>query len=252
MLQTLHIAYFSPTGGTKRAALCLGRMLARETRATDLSMQSSAPVFTADDAVLFAAPVFGGRIPSYALQRLQQCEGNGAAAITAVVYGNRAYDDALLELTDSLKRLGFRIAASAALIAEHSMLRTLATGRPDAQDQSDYREFAEKIAAKLCNEALDEPVVPGKRPYAPWTAPPMTPAASADCTRCGLCAASCPTGAIPQENPQTTDRARCMLCMRCVAICPQQARALPPTAQAMLQQKLSPLKNIRRANELFL
>lgn len=254
MLQHLQIAYFSPTGGTKRAALCLGRALAAQAHEIDLSLPGDAArAFGPDDLVLFAAPVYGGRIPAYILEKLRACQGNGAAAIAAAVYGNRAYDDALLELSDTLKARGFRMLAAATLVAEHSIVRALASGRPDERDCLDYRDFAGKIAAKLSGAPFSaEPNIPGKRPYVQWTAPPVTPAATDACARCGLCAAKCPTGAIARENLQTADPAKCLRCMRCVSICPRQARTMPPAALAASDAKLAPFKNVRRANELFL
>lgn len=254
MLQTLYAAYFSPTGGTKRAALCLGQALAAEAREIDLSAPApEKQTFGSDDVALFAAPVFGGRIPAYIVEKIQACQGNGAAAVAVAVYGNRAYDDALLELSDTLQSRGFHVLACAALVAEHSIVRAVAAGRPDAQDQADCRSFAAKILAKLRGAASDAaPQVPGNRPYRQWTPSPLVPAASDACTRCGRCAAQCPTGAIPREAPQTTLPALCMRCMRCVSICPQHARALPPQAQALSEAKLAPCKDVRRANELFL
>ena len=82
-------------------------------------------------------PVFGGRIPGYAAEKLTYLKGGGAVALTAAVYGNRAFEDALLELDDCLKAQGFRIGAGTALLAEHSMVRDVAAGRPDNQDRKD-------------------------------------------------------------------------------------------------------------------
>lgn len=254
MLHTLYVVHFSPTGGTKRAALCLGQVLATQVREIDLSLPApEKQAFGANDIVLFAMPVFGGRIPTYILEKIQACQGSSTVAIAVAVYGNRAYDDALLELSDALKTQGFRVPVCAALVAEHSIVRTVAAGRPDAQDQADCRMFAAKILAKLHGEAPNaEPQVPGNRPYHQWTPSPLVPAASEACTRCGLCAVKCPTGAIPREAPETTLPPLCMRCMRCVSICPQRARALPPQAQALSEAKLAPCIDIRRANELFL
>ena len=56
---------------------------------------------------VIAVPVYGGRVAATALQRLQRLKGNGSSAILVVVYGNRDYEDALLELRDTTVQLGF-------------------------------------------------------------------------------------------------------------------------------------------------
>ena len=148
--------------------------------------------------------------------------------------------------------LGFKIGASAALLAEHSMAREVAAGRPDKKDEEDARGFAGKILEKLAGDGWQEPEVPGDRPYRSWKQMPVVPLADDTCITCGLCAEQCPTGAIPADAPGTTDPGTCMLCMRCIAVCPVHARSLPAQARAMLEQKLAPVKAVRRENELFL
>lgn len=245
--------YFSPTGGTKKAALALASKLAQQVQEIILPVRDSREYsFGPEDIVLFAFPVFGGRLPSLAAEQLKRFHGNGAAAITAAVYGNRAFEDALVELNDSLAEQGFWTAASAAMIAEHSMWRELASGRPDAQDDIQTGHFAEKILEKFRQPRGKAVSVPGNHPYKDWAPMPVVPAVSDCCVRCGLCASQCPVSAIPAAQPYTTDPAKCILCMRCAAVCPQQARSLPPQAAAMIQEKLSPLKGIRKENELFL
>ena len=88
--------------------------------------------------------------------------------------------------------------------------------------------------------------------YRDWKQMPVIPLTNASCISCGLCAARCPVQAIPVSNPSSTDQARCILCMRCISVCPVKARSLPEQACAMLEQKLSPVRDIRRENELFL
>ena len=172
--------------------------------------------------------------------------------MTAAVYGNRAFEDALLELDDCLKAQGFRIGAGTALLAEHSMVRDVAAGRPDGRDQKEMADFAAKILEKLDGDGWQEPQVPGNRPYRDWKQMPGIPLTNASCISCGLCAARCPVQAIPASNPSSTDQSRCILCMRCISVCPVKARSLPEQACAMLEQKLSPVRDIRRENELFL
>lgn len=200
--------------------------------------------FAADDIIVIAVPVFGGRVPAFALQQLTALHGQNTSAIAVAAYGNRAYEDALLELSDSLTSQAFRVIAAAAVLSEHSMLRSVAAGRPDADDLAQLTDFAKKISAKPLTEAPALTNIPGNRPYKDWQPMPVVPQVSDSCIRCGLCSATCPTQAIPSGQPHTTDPQKCILCLRCTTICPQQARSLPQQAQALIAQKLAPIKDI--------
>lgn len=247
-------AYFSPTGSTKKAALALTSALADPDGFTeiDLSLPALAQyTFAANDIIVVAVPVFGGRVPAFALQQLTALHGQNTSAIAVAAYGNRAYEDALLELSDSLTSQSFRVIAAAAVLSEHSMLRSIAAGRPDADDLAQLTDFAKKISAKPLTEAPALTNIPGNRPYKDWQPMPVVPQVSDSCIRCGLCSATCPTQAIPSGQPHTTDPQKCILCLRCTTICPQQARSLPQQAQALIAQKLAPIKDIYKNNEFF-
>ena len=222
----IYTAYFSPTGGTKKAALALTSALADTDGFTeiDLSLPALAQyTFAADDIIVIAVPVFGGRVPAFALQ----------------------------QLSDSLTSQSFRVIAAAAVLSEHSMLRSVAAGRPDADDLAQLTDFAKKISAKPLTEAPALTNIPGNRPYKDWQPMPVVPQVSDSCIRCGICSATCPTQAIPSGQPHTTDPQKCILCLRCTTICPQQARSLPQQAQALIAQKLAPIKDIYKNNEFF-
>ena len=172
-----------------------------------------------------------------------------------VVYGNRDYDDALLELRDTVIKQGFIPIAGGAFIAEHSIFRAVASGRPDAADISAINDFTEKAWNKLAGledisgETL---TVKGKTPYIVYNGVPFKPAAGNDCIKCGRCADNCPAGAIPADRPNHTDEKQCITCMRCIKICPQRARKLPD----MVYTELAPLFvekcTPRREAEIFL
>lgn len=167
----IYTAYFSPTGGTKKAALALTSALADTDGFTeiDLSLPALAQyTFAADDIIVIAVPVFGGRVPAFALQQLTALHGQNTSAIAVAAYGNRAYEDALLELSDSLTSQSFRVIAAAAVLSEHSMLRSVAAGRPDADDLAQLTDFAKKISAKPLTEAPALTNIPGNRPYKDW------------------------------------------------------------------------------------
>lgn len=105
---------------------------------TDLTLDEDlTPIEIRDALTVIAVPVYGGRVAPVALQRLKRLRGINAPAILITVYGNRDYEDALLELRDTAVELGFMPLSAAAFIGEHSYstpARPIAAGRPDASD----------------------------------------------------------------------------------------------------------------------
>ena len=90
---SIYSILFSPTGGTKKVADCLAAGFGSEVREIDLTNPAadfSSFSFTADDICVVAVPSFGGRVPVPAISRLANMSGNGAKAVLAAVYGNRA------------------------------------------------------------------------------------------------------------------------------------------------------------------
>lgn len=247
---------FSPTGGTKKAADLFVNSFCPQSTCIDLTdpgADFSAFSFHEEDICIVSVPSYGGRVPAIAVSRLQQMRGNGAKAILIVVYGNRAYDDTFVELQDTLTASGFFPVAAVAAIAEHSIMRQFATGRPDAQDEKELADFAVTIRSKM--EAGDQsacPNLPGNRPYREYGGVPMKPQAGKDCTACGLCAGKCPVGAIDAATPSKTDTKRCISCMRCVAVCPQKSRSVSKALLAAGSMKLKKACSSYRKNELFL
>lgn len=245
---------FSPTGGTQKVAHMLSEAWnCKKTVVNLLKPLSDAatPLFTSEDVCIVTMPVFGGRIPATAAERLQKLNGHGAKAILAAVYGNRAIDDALVEMEDILETRGFTIVAGLEAIAEHSLVREIAAGRPDQEDHEVLRTFGKQILEKLEAENFTKPTLPGNRPYKVFNGG-LKPAADDTCRGCGICAAECPVGAIPMEAPQTTDTEKCISCMRCIKICPNGSRKNDPAMLEALAQRLAPRCEGRKANKLYI
>ena len=231
------IAHFSPTGGTKKVANAIAAGFSIPVVEMDLTKTDSAVTLGENDALMAVLPVYAGRVPQISLERLSALKGSGQKAVAVVVYGNREYDDALLETKHALEAGGFQVIAAAAFIAEHSIVRSIAAGRPDAKDEALCRQFAADVTAKLENPA---PVnVPGNHPYRELKPSAFHPAADESCVKCGVCAKQCPVGAIPLEDPSETLGDVCINCMRCVEACPVSSRALPAPFVAGATQMLS-------------
>lgn len=253
MLNKVEMYYFSPTGGTKKVGKAFADAFAKETNMIDLSGKAALAEKPDTEVIVATVPVFGGRIPSFVSEKLRSLDGNGKKAVTLVVYGNRAYEDALLELNDVLTGRGFEVVASGAFIAQHSMAPEVGAGRPDEKDIKEIQNFAEKVSDKLEKAQKSEVHVPGNHPYKQGAAMPVTPMSLPSCTLCGKCAAACPTAAIQLcDGKVQTDMEKCMLCMACTHACPEHARILPPPLQEKMEQMLGGLKAVRNENELFL
>lgn len=115
---------FSPTGGTKKVANFLANELSLDITTIDLSNVNEnfyKYSLTNEDIAIIAVPSYSGRVPSVTIERILKIQGNGAKAIIVCVYGNRAYEDTLVELQDVVQQAGFSVISAIAAIAEHSI-----------------------------------------------------------------------------------------------------------------------------------
>ncbi len=248
--------YFSPTGGTRKAADLLSAAWGDDIHLIDFFLQPDALsklTLNQADVCLVAVPSYGGRVPDIAVKQLKKLQGNGAFAILTAVYGNRHIDDTLMELSDILTRQGFSCIAGVEAVAEHSLARQIAEGRPNEADETVLMEFSRKIRKNLETGTLSgHPSLPGSHDYRVYGGCSVKPYAADTCIQCGKCAQECPVHAIPAEAPSITDSALCISCMHCVAICPEHARKPEEAAASALAEKLSKVCSVPKENKLYL
>lgn len=252
----LYKIVFSPTGGTMKAADNLAHPFTCRVSDVDVTKRTASADWlelTEDDIVILAAPVYAGRIPALCAEKFRAVKGNNARCIVLAVYGNRAYDDALVELADIAKETGMRVIAGVAAVAEHSVLRRAAQGRPDWRDEEQMTEFGKKIIAKIESDSPVIAALPGNRPYRKGMAVGTPPLTAASCTACRVCSFFCPAGALElTENGLHDIEGKCIGCMKCMAVCPENARYLPEERVTAMENMLKEAIEVRKENELFL
>lgn len=244
--------FFSPTGNTRKAVVEIADVIARRegiaVREIDFTLpevREEVRKFEAGELVIFGTPVYAGRIPNKILPAVQTLfEGNGALAVPVVTFGNRSFDNALIELRIELEQHGFHTVAGAAFVAEHVFSNKLAAGRPDEKDLELIRRFAGDVAEKIKSleeGPLDgmaeipapaavkgiEPVPAYYRPLQEDGSPAnflkAKPKTSDSCNDCGICARVCPMGSISPEDYRTVTGI-CIKCQACVKSCPVHAK----------------------------
>ena len=248
MFENVWAVYFSGTGTTEKIVLTIRDQVASERLLTQKILdftkpdkREKAPIFTEKDIVIFGMPVIAGRVPNLMLKFLKTIKGGGALCTPVVLYGNRNFDDGLIELRDILQEVGFVTVAAGAFVGEHSFSNILGKGRPDEADLKLARKLGKALAEiSVYMEKGGEPetpvLVPGvMKPYREYYKPrdrhgnhidirKVKPKTDKDkCIDCKLCVEICPLGSIDYDEVSNI-MGICMKCCGCVKKCPQGAK----------------------------
>lgn len=261
----VQLIYFSPTSTTKQVVENIAQgMSPQRIEHVDITLPEAEirpSVSGQSDLAVLGVPVYAGRVPLLAAKRLQGIQAQGMPAVVVVVYGNRAYEGALVELKDIAASCGFLPVAGGAFIGEHSFAtqdRPIANGRPDDADAGEARLFGERIRNVLASvssvQDLQPLHVPGEipdkeRPERKEVAPVADPEA---CILCGTCAEICPSGAIYINDEVQADPIECILCHACVKNCPTEAIKFQAPPLLELADKLSRECRVRQEPEMYL
>lgn len=263
-IASVNLIYFSPTGTSKKVVQAIGKELGvKQIAEFDLTPSVYPDLECANfetELTIIGVPVYKGRLPIDVVTRLKRIKTQNALVVLIAVYGNREFDDALLELKDLSIELGFTPIAAAAFIGEHTYStdsKPLAKDRPDEVDISKAKQFAKEIVAKIQktdDDIIEELTVPGNYPYkVSPDAPVIAPTTLVEnCTFCGICSDVCPVGVIEVGKMVITDVEACIWCCACVKACPEDARIFDDPIILEVRAKLTNNCKIHKEPEFFI
>lgn len=226
--KSLKVAYFSPTGGTKKAAEMLATMLSQNPEYIDLTrrkFRKQKQYFGKKDLLLAAAPVYGGQLPQLKEALFTNLKGDHTPCILMSAYGNRDFDDTLAQMKDILEERGFYCIGAIAPIIPHIYSEKLGADRPNAEDEKVFRRFAVTVKQRLENGLEESLMIPGNPKPEPKTMKPVVHYFDeTKCKGCQTCVQKCPTSAIDKDTYQIKEEL-CVGCLRCEKVCPGGARS---------------------------
>lgn len=269
-IKTVWAVYFSGTGTTEKVATYLAKSLAQSLGVEYKAHNYTQPAgrtqeldFGPEDLVVLGTPVYAGRVPNLLLPFVQNSiHGNGTLAVPMVMFGNRNFDDGLMELKNVMAGNGFCPISAAAIVGEHAFSTILGAGRPDGADMALVDDLAQKTAEKVqgLTALPEQPVqVEGCDPIRPYYTPrdrngdpikdflKAKPVTDMDkCVNCGLCARLCPMSAIDHADVSSVI-GKCIKCCACVKKCPTKAKSFTHEGYLYHQHELEDQYAGRRA-----
>lgn len=255
----LNLLYFSATDTTAKVVKNIAKGFNKNAIEYNITLPDNRIKnfnFSEDDLVIIGVPVYAGRVPEFLSKYfLSKIRGNNTYAVFIVVYGNRAYDDALLELKNIFESNGFIGIAGGAFIGEHSYTEKLATGRPDDNDLNTAYKFGVDIREKINNNTLPLMLnIKGNYPYRKGMVyEPVMIDTDNKCINCGICSVNCPMGAIDKLNNKNIDIYKCIRCCSCIKKCPVNAKDISyDLHKKFLIEFINKYSTVRQEPELFI
>lgn len=262
MNKNLKILYFSPTSGTKKIVKAIAESIDSNYEEFDITLpqnRTNSITFSSNDLVIIGMPTYAGRFPRLLHNYIDTITANNTLGVFITTYGNRDYEDALLEQYDIFTSKGFIGLGAATFITEHSSTSKLATGRPHAEDLKTASDFGCEIIKRLKEinslSDLNSLTLPGSIPYVEKNIPPMpfAPETNEKCVTCGICAKHCPTSAIDFSDCRTIDISKCIKCNSCVKRCPLSAKVMTSEPYKNMQNMLiTNFAHNEKSPEIFL
>ena len=255
-IKRITFVYFSATNTTKKIVKEIANHF--DTRKVEYNLIKypieEEIILSPQELLIVGMPVYSGRIPEIAVASLRNIKGLQTPAIISCIYGNRDYDDALIEIQDLVEANGFRIISAAAFIAQHSIMPDVATNRPDQSDLYKIQNFSVQSARILSQletvTDIQKIKIKGNRPYKVAGKIPIQPQlASSLCNQCNTCINQCPVDAI--SATYNIDKTKCISCSRCIYICPQKARNYKGILYKIAKWKFTKDNKKRKEPEIF-
>ncbi|MCL2321103.1 MAG: EFR1 family ferrodoxin [Oscillospiraceae bacterium] len=254
IIQNVYAVYFSPTGNSKSVLKLMLSQIEKTKHEIDLTPyknRNNSYSFSEKDLLIIGIPVYGGRVPTTAEERIKLLKGNNTPVVLVITYGDIHYFSAIFELKQIVNANGFITVGAAAIVAKHSVVEEIARDRPNAKELENTLNFTRQIIQKISNSTKFENItLRGKKIAFPQNMLPIKPYGNKKCTHCGTCVKLCPTQAI--TNPRKKASVECIRCMRCIKYCPQNARTYGDIKKTIAKIFLTIASHKEKESEFFM
>jgi flavodoxin/ferredoxin len=238
----INIIYFSATSNTKKIKNVIKNELKErnvicdELDITSYQNRQSPIDLKPYDAVIFGFPVHARRSPKIAREWLKTLNGNNMRCATFFTYGGFGAYPAHGNLKKVLEERNFVVVASAEFLGAHAFNYGGFNALPDRPNSHDFKvaqEFAHIIKDRFSNNVLKkisdfekgkwtEEQIDAFQNHRYKTVSQLPTRNGKTCSLCKTCEDECPTKAMDSISGNT-DKTKCIVCLRCVANCPDNA-----------------------------